>query len=70
MKNTVEAPDWTTIPAPPDDGATRHLAGARMASVPLQATYGETVDLSTLPGRVVVYAYPRTGASRTLLDGT
>jgi Resolvase, N terminal domain/Helix-turn-helix domain of resolvase len=61
MGNTVEAPDWSTIPAPLDDGATRHLKGARMASVPLQATNGEIVDLSVTPGRVVVYAYPRTG---------
>lgn len=61
MQNPFAAPDWTTIPAPVDDGATRHLAGARMASAPLQATNGATVDLSTLPGRVVVYAYPMTG---------
>ncbi len=61
MTSTVEAPDWSTIPAPLDDGATRHLVGARMASVPLRATDRATVDLSLLPGRVVVYAYPRTG---------
>jgi peroxiredoxin len=61
MTSSVEAPDWSMIPAPLDDGATRHLAGARMASVPLPATDGATVDLSTLPGRTVVYAYPRTG---------
>ena len=61
MKSTVEAPDWSTIPAPIDDGGTRHLAGARMASVPLPATNGDTVDLSEIPGRVIVYAYPRTG---------
>jgi peroxiredoxin len=61
MKNTVEAPNWTTIPAPHDDGAARHLAGVRMASVLLQATNGDMVDLSALPRRVVVYAYPRTG---------
>ena len=61
MKSIVDAPDWTTIPAPLDDGTTRHLAGARMASVPLRATNGEMVDLSALPGRAVVYAYPRTG---------
>jgi peroxiredoxin len=61
MKSTVDAPDWSTIPAPGDDGATRHLVGARMASVPLQATNGETVDLSALRGRTIVYAYPRTG---------
>ena len=61
MKSTVDAPDWSTIPPPVDDGATRHLAGARVASVPLQTTDGETVDLSALRGRTVVYAYPRTG---------
>jgi peroxiredoxin len=61
VASTVEAPDWSTIPAPPDDGATRHLVGARMPSVPLRGTQGETIDLSALRGRTVVYAYPRTG---------
>ena len=61
MKSTVQAPDWATTPAPLDDGATRHLAGARMAAASLRATNGDMVDLSALPGRVVVYAYPRTG---------
>ena len=60
LDNTL-APDWTTIPAPIDDGATRHLPGKRMASLPLPATSGEPVDLSALAGRTVVYAYPRTG---------
>jgi peroxiredoxin len=59
--STVEAPDWSMIPAPIDDGATRHLVGARLVSVPLQATDGETVNLSSLRGRTIVYAYPRTG---------
>jgi peroxiredoxin len=61
MKSTVEAPDWSTIPVPPDDGATRHLAGARVPSLPLQATNGGMIDLSAIAGRVIVYAYPRTG---------
>jgi peroxiredoxin len=61
MKDTVDTPDWTTIPAPLDDAATRHLEGARLASVTLPATDGNMVDLSALGGRVVVYAYPRTG---------
>ena len=61
MKSTVEAPDWATIPAPIDDGATRHLAGVRLPSVTLAATNGNMVDLSSLVGLVVVYAYPRTG---------
>jgi len=33
----------------------------RLPSVPLRATDGATVDLSSLPGLVVMYAYPRTG---------
>jgi peroxiredoxin len=57
----TDAPDWPTIPAPKDDGATHHLTGAKVASVPLQATHGTTVDLSALKGRTIVYAYPRTG---------
>jgi peroxiredoxin len=61
MSGSVDVPDWSTIPAPSDDGAARHLAGAAMASVGLAATDGTLVDLSALPGRVVVYAYPRTG---------
>ena len=61
MKSTVDAPDWSTIPAPVDDGAIRHLSGGRLPSVLLPATSGETVDLSALRDRVVVYAYPRTG---------
>ena len=61
MNSSVEAPDWSKIPAPPDDGAARHLLGMRMAAVALPATDGTMIDLSALPGRVVVYAYPRTG---------
>jgi peroxiredoxin len=61
MKSSVDAPDWSTIPKPADDGAASHLQGMRIPSVPLPATNGTTIDLSSLPGRVVVYAYPRTG---------
>jgi peroxiredoxin len=61
MKSTIDAPDWSTIPAPEDDGAAHHLGGLRLPSVPLPATDGAIVDLSTEPGLVVVYAYPRTG---------
>jgi peroxiredoxin len=49
------------IPAPMDDGASDHLPGMRLPSVPLTSTAGEPVDLSKLPGRTVVYCYPRTG---------
>ncbi len=58
---TVEAPDWSSIPAPPNDGAAAHLLGAKLPAVPLPATSGSSIDLSALPGRTVLYAYPRTG---------
>jgi peroxiredoxin len=57
----IDTPDWSKIPAPLDDGATRHLVGAKLASVLLRATDASMIDLSALPGRTVVYAYPRTG---------
>ena len=53
--------DWSTIPAPVDDGAARHLRGSQLPDVPLVATDGRRVSLARLPGRVVVFAYPRTG---------
>jgi peroxiredoxin len=53
--------DWSKIPAPVDDGAAAHLAGAAMPSIALKATDGAMVDLAALKGRVVVFAYPRTG---------
>jgi peroxiredoxin len=59
--SSVDTPDWSTIPAPQDDGAARHLRGVVMPKVALPATDGGTVDLSKLPGRTIVYAYPRTG---------
>lgn len=55
------APDWQSIPTPTNDGATDHLLGAQFPSVMLKATTGASVDLSTLSGLSVVYAYPRTG---------
>ena len=62
--------DWSTLPAPADDGAAAHLPGLRLPSVPLAATDGSTVDLAALPGLVVVYAYPMTGRpDRALPEG-
>lgn len=49
------------LPVPVDDGATRHLKGMRLPSLPLAATDGTRVDLSALQGRTVAYIYPRTG---------
>jgi peroxiredoxin (alkyl hydroperoxide reductase subunit C) len=53
--------DWSKIPAPQDDGAARHLAGMAVPDVGLADTDGMLVSLAKLPGRVVVFAYPRTG---------
>jgi peroxiredoxin len=53
--------DWSTIPAPVDDGAMTHLAGKRLPAVALAATDGTVVCLNEMPERVVVYGYPMTG---------
>ena len=53
--------DWSKIPAPDDDGGARHLEGMRVPEISLPATNGTNVTLAALPGRTVVYAYPRTG---------
>lgn len=56
---------WTDLPAdlpvPADDGGAAHLAGLAMPDIALPATDGSSVSLARLPGRTVVYAYPRTG---------
>lgn len=49
------------LPVPGDDGACDHLPGMRLPALALVATDGEAVDLAGLPGRTVVYCYPRTG---------
>jgi peroxiredoxin len=61
MTSSIDTPDWSAIPSPIDDGAADHLVGMPMPSVPLPATDGTSVDLSSQPGLVAVYAYPRTG---------
>jgi peroxiredoxin len=53
--------DWSKIPAPVDDGAARHLQGAKVPDIALSATDGSQVSLARLTGRVVMFAYPRTG---------
>jgi len=49
------------IPAPIDDGACDHLTGMKLPSITLPSTAGAAVNLASLPGRIVVYLYPRTG---------
>ncbi len=50
-----------SLPVPVDDGACDHLPGMAVPSIQLPSTAGYPVDLSSLPGRTVVYIYPRTG---------
>ena len=50
---------------PDDDGAAEHLAGSTVPSIALTATTGESVRLDELPGRTVLFAYPRTGVPGT-----
>jgi peroxiredoxin len=49
------------LPAPTDDGACDHLTGLPFPAVVLPATDGKDWTLSALPGRTVLYVYPRTG---------
>jgi peroxiredoxin len=58
-ENAYELPEG--IPIPTDDGAADHLPGMRIPSVPLISISGDTVDLSALSGKTVVYCYPMTG---------
>src|SRR6195256_5396187 len=60
QKNLLEV-DWSKIPAPTDDGAAAHLNGMTIPAISLVATDDTSVTLSALPGRAVVFAYPRTG---------
>ena len=56
--------DWSKIPAPTDDGAAKHLVDMRIPSLTLLATDDTSIDLSMLPGRIVVFAYPRARSRR------
>ncbi|CAG0936905.1 Hexitol phosphatase B [Thermoflexales bacterium] len=49
------------LPIPIDDGACQHLTGLALPSSELMSTAGRWINLAQLPGRVVVYCYPRTG---------
>lgn len=49
------------LPVPADDGAGAGLLGKRLPALKLQATSGQSVDVSALPGTTVVYCYPLTG---------
>lgn len=61
----MAGPDYARLPddlpVPVDDGAADHLTGLRLPDVALRATDGTLVSLARLPGRTVMFAYPRTG---------
>ena len=59
MTDPTVLPD--DLPVPEDDGATDHLRGAALPAVVLPSTDGKAVQLDSLPGVSVVFAYPRTG---------
>jgi hypothetical protein len=48
--------DWSTIPAPVDDGAAAHLEGMMVPPISLVATNDISVSLAALQGRTVVFA--------------
>ena len=58
-RNLLDLP--ADLPVPVDDGACDHLPGMRLPSLALPATDGTMIDLAALPGRSIVYVYPRTG---------
>ena len=66
--NLDQLPD--NLPIPADDGAADHLESKQLPVIPLLATDGQTVDISQLPGRTIIYIYPMTGRPDTPLpDG-
>ena len=59
MKNYTELPP--DLPILVDDGATNHLLGKRLPNIFLKSTRGDSIDLGSIKGKVVVYCYPMTG---------
>lgn len=58
-RDLIQLPE--DLPRPQDDGTADHLLGRPMPDLALPATCGGAVELARLPGRVVIYAYPRMG---------
>src|SRR5450830_1626206 len=51
----------SSLPAPVDDGAARHLMGLRLPPLQLPSTDGGHLDLGALgDGRTILYVYPMT----------
>ncbi len=49
------------LPEPVDDGACDHLVGTTLSDIALPATDRRKITLAALPGRSIIYAYPRSG---------
>jgi peroxiredoxin len=49
------------LPMPVDDGACNHLIEASLPSIALYSTQGRQINLSAIPGYIVLYCYPMTG---------
>lgn len=60
-QSNLQVVDWSKLPEPDDDSAAAHLCGLRVPSLTLPSTSGDSVDLSVLAGRTVLYIYPMTG---------
>ncbi len=65
MTNLNQLP--VDLPVPQDDGACNHLVGMALPNSTLLATDGSMVNLSQLPGRLVIYCYPMTGQPKVPL---
>jgi len=61
MDPTTFFPLPTNLPVPQDDGACRHLPGARLPDLALPSTSGAPINLSERADVSVVYVYPLTG---------
>jgi peroxiredoxin len=59
MEKLTELPK--DLPTPVDDGACDRLLGKSLPSIALASTQGESIDLSAISGRVIIYCYPMTG---------
>jgi peroxiredoxin len=59
MERLTELPQ--DLPIPIDDGKCDRLLGEPMPSIALPSTQREQIDLSIIPGYVVLYCYPMTG---------
>lgn len=68
MTNFNTPSDNMIVPA--DDGACAHLPGMKLPATRLTATSGAEVELSSIPGRLVLYFYPMTGRPGVPLPAT